>query len=447
MGVLTPTHLEDLDVTDATFACPDLTTFCRVNELGLVVVGQRLEPRRAVLACRVVKPDQWCRRCGCEGVVRDTVVRRLAHEPLGWRPTVLEVTIRRYRCTGCRHVWRQDTTKAAEPRARLSRRALRWALEGLVMQHLTVARIAESLDVSWNTANDAVLAEGKRVLISNPHRFDGVSVIGVDEHAWRHTRKGDKYVTVIIDLTPVRDGTGPARLLDMIEGRSKQVFANWLDQQSKQWRDGVQIVAMDGFTGFKTAAAEKLPDAVEVMDPFHVVQLAGDALDRCRQRVQHETLGHRGRSGDPLYGARRTLHTGTALLTEKQKTRLDAVFADEDHAAVEITWRVYQDIVTAYRDPDPQAGRTLLNKVIESIARGVPAALTELRKLGSTLNRRAGDILAYFDHPRTSNGPTEAINGRLEHLRGSALGFRNLTNYIAYAEFRISTGMSTSGLC
>jgi len=168
-----------------------------------------------------------------------------------------------------------------------------------------------------------------------------------------------------------------------------------------------------------------------VMDPFHVVQLAGDALDRCRQRVQHETLGHRGRSGDPLYGARRTLHTGTALLTEKQKTRLDAVFADEDHAAVEITWRVYQDIVTAYRDPDPQAGRTLLNKVIESIARGVPAALTELRKLGSTLNRRAGDILAYFDHPRTSNGPTEAINGRLEHLRGSALGFRNLTNYIA----------------
>ncbi|MFN8090577.1 MAG: ISL3 family transposase [Mycobacterium sp.] len=416
---------------DATFACPDLTTFCRVDELALVVVGQRLEPRRAVLACRVVEPDQWCRRCGCEGVVRDTVVRRLAHEPLGWRPTVLEVTIRRYRCTGCVHVWRQDTTRAAEPRARLSRRALRLALEALVVQHLTVARIAESLDVSWNTANDAVLAEGKRVLISDPARFDGVSVIGVDEHAWRHTRKGDKYVTVIIDLTPVRDGTGPARLLDMVEGRSKQVFANWLDQQSKQWRDGVQIVAMDGFTGFKTAAAEKLPDAVEVMDPFHVVQLAGDALDRCRQRVQHETLGHRGRSGDPLYGARRTLHTGASLLTDKQRTRLDAVFAEEDHAAVEITWQVYQDIVTAYRDADPKAGRRLLNKVIESIARGVPAALAELRKLGSTLNRRAGDVLAYFDHPRTSNGPTEAINGRLEHLRGSALGFRNLTNYIA----------------
>ncbi len=102
---------------DATFARPDLTTFCRLEELGLEVLGQRLEPDRAVLACRVVEPDQWCHRCGCEGAPRDTLTRRLAHEPLGWRPTVLEVTVRRYRCTGCGHVWRQDTTKAAQPRA------------------------------------------------------------------------------------------------------------------------------------------------------------------------------------------------------------------------------------------------------------------------------------------------------------------------------------------
>ena len=43
----------------------DLTTFCRRDELGLVVTGQRLEPDRAVLACEVLKPDRWCRRCGC----------------------------------------------------------------------------------------------------------------------------------------------------------------------------------------------------------------------------------------------------------------------------------------------------------------------------------------------------------------------------------------------
>lgn len=151
----------------------------------------------------------WCRRCGAAGVVRDTVTRRLAHEPFGHRVTTLLI-----------------------------------------------------------------------------------------------------------------------RLLDMVEGRSKQVFKTWLQERSHVWRERIEVVAMDGFTGFKTAAQEVLPDAVEVMDPFHVVQLAGDALDRTRQRVQQETLGHRGRKGDPLDGVRRSLRTGEAFLTEKQHERLEAVFAD-----------------------------------------------------------------------------------------------------------------------
>ena len=146
MGVPTPTHPEDLDVSDATFHCPDLTTFCRLDELGLVVVGQRL-----------------------------------AHEPCRGRPTTLLVRVRRYRCATCRRVWRQDTTAAAEPRAKLSRAAVRWALVALVAQHLTIARIAEALDLSWDTANDAVLAEGRRLLIDDPARFDdprGLAAVG-----------------------------------------------------------------------------------------------------------------------------------------------------------------------------------------------------------------------------------------------------------------------------
>ena len=418
-------------MADATFTCPDLTTFCRLEALGLEVIGQRVEPDRAVLACRVVEPDQWCRRCGCEGVPRDTVVRELAHEPFGWRPTTLEVRVRRYRCASCGHVWRQDMSKAAQPRAKLSSGGLRWALEALVLQHLTVARVAEGLGVWWNTANDAVLAEGKRMLIEDPARFDGVTAIGVDEHVWRHTRKGDKYVTVIIDLTAVRAGTGPARLLDMVEGRSKQAFTTWLTERDQAWRDRIEVVAMDGFTGFKTATTEELPDATAVMDPFHVVRLAGDALDECRRRVQQILHGHRGRRGDPLYSARRTLHTGADLLTDKQKTRLQTLFAADEHVEVEATWGIYQRMIRAYRDTDRTSGKKAMTTLIASLKTGVPAALTELVKLGRTLNKRSADVLAYFDRPGTSNGPTEAINGRLEHLRGSALGFRNLTNYIA----------------
>ena len=415
------TDSEDLDVASATFSCPDVTAFAGLDELGLEAIGQRLEPDRAVLACRVVTPDGWCRRGGCQGVARDTVLRSLAHEPLGWRPTTLHITIRRYRCTECGHVWRQDTSKAAEPRAKVSCRGLRWALEGIVCQHLTVARIAEGLGVSWNTANAAVLAEGKRVLLDDGARFDGV--------------------------TTIRAGTGPARLLDMVEGRSKQAFKQWLADRPQQWRGGVEVVAMDGFTGFKTAAAEELPGAAAMMDPFHVVRLAGDAPDRCRQRVQQDTCGHRGRKRDPLYRARRTLHTGAGLRTDKQAERLRALFADDSHVEVEATWGIYQRTITAYRHPDRSIGRALMDKLITDVITGVPKALTELITLGRTLKKRATDVLAYCERPGTSNGPTEALNGRLEHLRGSALGFRN--NHALHHEMsarvrRLQTGSTLS---
>ena len=234
-------------------------------------------------------------------------------------------------------------------------------------------------------------------LIGDPARVDAVAVIGVDEHVWSHTRRGDKYVTVIIDLSPIRDGTGPARLLDMVESRAKAAFKTWLAARPQAWRDGVQVVAMDGFTGFKTATSEELPDAVAVMDPFHVVRLAGDALDRCRRRVQNRTCtGYRGRAHDPLYRARRTLHTGVGLLTDRQQSRLEALFALNEHVQVQATWGIYP----ADDHGLPSPGRT----------RG--------RELMEQLMARA-------------TGPPKAINGRLEHLRGTALGFRNLTHYIA----------------
>ena len=180
-------------MSNTIFDRPDLSAFTRLDALGLEVTGQRMWPDHAVLACRITGEDRWCRRCGCQGEARDTVVRRLAHEPYGWRPTILHVSVRRYRCSECAHVWSQDMSQAADPRAKLSRAAVRWALTGLVVHHLTVARIAQALGVSWNTANTAVLAEGQRLLINDPTRFEGVRVIGVDEHVWRHTPYGDKY--------------------------------------------------------------------------------------------------------------------------------------------------------------------------------------------------------------------------------------------------------------
>lgn len=264
------------------------------------------------------------------------------------------------------------------------------------------------------------------IVAADTTRLDGVRVIGLDEHRWSHVRRPDQdgYVTVIVDLTPVLDGTGRARLLDLVPGRSAAALTTWLADQTPAFRDQVQIVAMDGFSGYKSAAADQLPEAIAVMDPFHVVALAGDKLDLCRQRIQQLTCGHRGRTGDPLYGVRRTLRTRYPLLRSRQKARLETVFADENHLPVELCWSFYQRMIA----PDRRRGKTMMTEIITALRNGVPAALEELAQLGRTLWRRRADVLAYFDH-HTSNGPTEAINGRLEALRRNALGFRNLTHY------------------
>ena len=102
-----------------------------------------------------------------------------------------------------------------------------------------------------------------------------------------------------------------------------------------------------------------------------------------------------------------------------------------EHAEVEAVWTIYQRVITAYREPRKQLGKTALRAVINALAEATAKTVPELATLGTTFKRRAADILAFFDHPGSSNGPTEAINGRLEHLRGIALGFRNLTHYIA----------------
>ena len=235
-------------MNNLTFSSPDLSSFCQLNNLGLTATGQHLCAERAVIECRFTKAPEPCPKCGAAGVSRGTVDRHLAHTPYGQRPTKLLLRIRRWRCA-CGCFWHEDTSSAAPPRSKLSYGAICWVLAAIVLDDLPVSRVANHLDVAWHTANNAIINEGRRLLFNDPERFEGVTVLGVDEHVWRHTPRGDKYVTIVVDLTPVRNKTGPARLLDVLEGRSKQAFKQWLQSRPKPWRDQIENIAMDGFTG------------------------------------------------------------------------------------------------------------------------------------------------------------------------------------------------------
>ncbi|HAT6590677.1 TPA: ISL3 family transposase, partial [Corynebacterium striatum] len=229
--------------------------------------------------------------------------------PIVGHPTRLHVRLPRYRCTNKRCLQKifRAGLACAPDNSKTTDRVTRWILQRLCLDRMSVAAAAKSLGLGWDTTNALALAAVQDLIYNDEHYLDGVKVIGVDEHRWSHNRRKwrDGYVTVIVDMTDHHDREGnvirPARLLDVVPGRSADALRTWLNNHSEQFRDQVKIISMDGFQGYATAAGEVIPNATQVMDPFHVVRLAGDKLTKCRTRLQLETTGRRGRSKDPLY--------------------------------------------------------------------------------------------------------------------------------------------------
>lgn len=140
-----------------------------------------------------------------------------------------------------------------------------------------------------------------------------------------------------------------ARLLDLVVGRSGPAYAGWLKQRGEEFRSCVEVATLDPFRGYKNAIDDQLQDAVAVLDAFHVVKLAGHAVDEVRRRVQQEIHGHRGRKNDPLYRIRNILHAGAEHLTERQQARLSAaIAADERHDEVWVAYQCAQQVRSAY---------------------------------------------------------------------------------------------------
>ena len=410
-------------------------TICRTAEIGLTITGAADAGTFTIIDAAPVAVEGHCPDCTQPGKLRDHTVRRLVDLPVVGFATRLHVRVPRFTCTNqqCRRKIFQASLNCANDGAKLTHRVTGWILQRLAIDRMSVAATAKALGVGWELVNQVAVDACRQLVYDNPSHLDGVRILGVDEHVWKHTRKPGQpsnLVTILVDLTPLADGRGPARLLDIRPGRSADVLRTWLQERDPGFRSQVQVVTMDGFTGYATAVDQVLPQARKVMDPFHVVHLAADKLTGCRQRLQRETTGRRGRKDDPLYKHRRTLLTRRNYLTERQNRRLDLLWAtDDEYVALEVTWMFYQDMIQAYGHPKKSEGKKLMERIINTLRKGVPKGLEELAQLGRTLWRRREDVLAYFDIG-ASNGPVEAINGRLEHLRGIALGFGNLDHYI-----------------
>jgi transposase len=410
-----------------------------LDGLHVTAVEEVTGKRGALLRVEVESPArvEGCRACGVVMGSHGRREVRLIDTPCFGRPVELRWRKRTWRCAerDCPGglVTEQDERVAA-PRALLTTRACWWAIRQLRCEHASVLGLARQLGTTWRTLWRAIGPLLER-MAADESRFEGVSALGVDEHVWHHVStkpiedggRGPKELTGMVDLSRDSKGRTRARLLDLVPGRSGAAYAQWLKARNETFRAGIKVATLDPFHGYKNALDDELEDAIAVLDAFHVVKLGTAAVDEVRRRVQQETLGHRGRKGDPLYGIQNVLRCGAERLTDKQKARLTkAIEADERHDEVHLAWQCAQQLRAAYQADNLSEGKKIAEKVLASFP---TCPIPEIKRLGKTLKRWREAFLAYFDTRRASNGGTEAINGLIELHRRVARGFRNRDNY------------------
>ena len=389
-----------------------------------------------------VETDQvltGCPACGGVAVGHGRRSHRLADAPSFGMPVLVVWRKRTWRCpdAGCPVVTFSEVHDLAAPRAKLTRRAVTWATDALVWDDTTVAALARHLGVDWHTCWDAIETEATKRL-ADPDGLAGVGTLGVDEHIWKPSRHGaDRAVTSMVDLTRDKDGRTRARLLDVVPGRSGTAYARWLKAQGEDFTVSVEHAALDPFRGYANAIRDELPDAVAVLDAFHVVKLGTQVVDEVRRRVQQDTLGRRGHKDDPLYKVRGLLRHGTEHLTPRQAARLeDGLQAGDPDFEVTVAWHCYQQLRAIYHAPSPTEGHRRAARVIDSFA---TCPVREVARLGRTLRAWRAQVLAYFETGGVSNGGTEAVNLLIEKTRRLAHGFRT------FAHYRIRILLAASG--
>ncbi|MEJ1093033.1 ISL3 family transposase [Microbacterium istanbulense] len=414
------------------------SAFCPCSRCDLLlgldgVHVEHVERGDEVLVVTVSSPatPAGCPSCGVVAVGRGRR-QRLLHDVPGATRVLIVWRQRVWRCSDAeclRKTFVEQLPTLVPRRGSITKRAVAWAIGQLRREHATIAGLARQLGTSWKTVWRAVEPELVR-LAADESRFEGVTTLGVDEHVWHHVdprTRGPKELTGMVDLTRDEHGNTRARLLDLVPGRSGKAYASWLGERGESFRRNVQVAALDPFAGYKTAIDDKLQDATAVLDAFHVVKLGTAAVDEVRRRVQQDTLGHRGRKGDPLYGIQTILRAGAENLTDKQRARLTtAIEVDPVHDEVFVAWQCAQQLRSAYHQKDLADGRRIAEKIVESFH---TCPIPEIARLGRTLRRWRSAFLAYFTTSRANNGGTEAVNGIIELHRRLARGYRNRNNY------------------
>jgi transposase len=380
-----------------------------------IVVSLRRRARR--LRC----PCGWSTAAGY-----DRSVRRWRHLDLGSARLLLQAEVRRLHCRSCDRI-RTETVPWARPGARHTRDfedVVAW-----LAQRMDKTSVSTLLRCSWQTVAAIVV----RVVAGaiDDARLDNLYRIGVDEVSYR---KGHRYLTVVADHD--RDGA----VVWAGEGKDTATLGQFYDRLGPERCARLQAVSLDMGHAYAKATRTKAPAARQCIDPFHVVKLAGEALDTSRRWAWNTARG-----GRPAAGARdrpnrttrrgspadRIKHTRWALL--KDPARLNHTqrqVLDELRRCRHVLWRAYllkEELRDLYRLPP---GRRPDAHLDGWLARACRSRIPAMVKLSQTIRSHRDGILAAIELA-LSNSKLEGLNSKIRLINHRGYGHHSAAALIA----------------
>jgi transposase len=229
--------------------------------------------------------------------------------------------------------------------------------------------------------------------------------------------------------TNFTDLSGTGRLLGQVAGRTGKAVTGWLDDRGQAWKDQVAFVAIDPCAVYRSAVAKALPHAVIVVDHFHLVRLANQAVTRVRQRVTRQVTGRRGTARDPAWANRRRLLRGRERLSDQAYARMwTEILGQEATGELLAAWIAKEELRYLLSLARTGAARSEISSRLFAFYDWCARAdVPEVTTPAKTIEAWWPQILAFIDTGITNAG-TEAGNRLIKDAARIAFGFRNLDN-------------------
>lgn len=309
---------------------------------------------------------------------------------------------------------------------------LRRAAAGAVAAGASVAAVVRGHGLSWPVVHAAFVAKADAELAApRPVRVLGIDETRRGRARWSQDRETGKWLKLEMFETNFMDLSGRGGLLGQASGRTKKTVIEWLDARGQEWKDAVEVVAIDPCSAYRAAVGQALPNAIIVADHFHLVMLANKTVTAVRQRVVRETSGRRGLATDPIWAGRRRLLRARESLSDTAFAAMWNGLIDNDPTnQILTTWIAKEELRKLLATARAGGQRHDVSHRLDRFYRwcaGPGADIPEVQRLAKTIDAWWPQILGFLQTGITNAG-TEGGNHLIKDAARVAFGFRNLNN-------------------